>query len=409
MNKETERCCRICGQWFCCANCKDKHAIKEHKIAENCDICIYGQIGSKRISEKLIEHVKTHHLPLRCLYCKILFTAIEDLRIQHMCIKSDEKDSTKNYESPPTSLFQKNTPYSSMKFFSNINNVNYLTSTPIQTYGNVEIHKMPGTITPVGYGTGISEKSLINSNKCNFTAIPWEQSSSIKGHFKDKKQTVASITTPKITSQHSLTTWKTALTEEFRANPKHIFTDVVSPSLSAIENSSVTDELYKTTEDCTSSAATNNVNHDGLSNVSADQECKSPFLLENIAEESFVYNDNNQDPDMDSPNTQEKATSISVHSSDQASGSMWFTMSTAWKKAWKGLLQNYKGEELTKSKRKIKRSHDDDLEGQPVKRIRIANISCRENIHEVPILRYVTDTKLNIKKTVVFYDKATQT
>ncbi|XP_031336680.1 uncharacterized protein LOC116166024 isoform X2 [Photinus pyralis] len=93
---------------------------------------------------------------------------------------------------------------------------------------------------------------------------------------------------------------------------------------------------------------------------------------------------------------------------EQENKGLWSSVTKAWKTMLTGLSitsTEAQNEEVEEKNMKRIRSEDSLLNGPPEKRVKIGDIKCRKTIHSVPTFRYVTYTK----KTVLYYDKATQT
>lgn len=142
--------CRLCKKVFCCVNCRKKHEASVHRANPDCDICFYGKIVLKNLSDDLLEHIKIKHWPLHCTICKRMFESVDELIAPNLCSMSKksvpdassktpvrshiviETTNDSNFESPPVMYpFGDNVNKNIIISVTN-NIISLTTSTPMQ-------------------------------------------------------------------------------------------------------------------------------------------------------------------------------------------------------------------------------------------------------------------------------------
>ncbi|XP_044257626.1 uncharacterized protein LOC123006844 isoform X2 [Tribolium madens] len=85
MNRFEDNNCRLCSKIFCCVNCRMSHEENYHNVNPKCEICIYGRATVKNASISLLNHIKAAHWPLHCVFCKKVFTSLDELVPHDKC------------------------------------------------------------------------------------------------------------------------------------------------------------------------------------------------------------------------------------------------------------------------------------------------------------------------------------
>ncbi|KAJ8923747.1 hypothetical protein NQ315_010328 [Exocentrus adspersus] len=184
-NSFKENNCRVCKKVFCCKNCREQHELCVHKVYADCGICLYGKAVVRDPAEHLVNHLKTDHWPLHCLFCKHIFGSLEEIVQQTKCpvgyknkdlerspYTSVQSGISENYESPP--YFPKGLQVNAnANMFSNL-----ATSTPLQKDENNLSEKCTQeNSTPVDYSDINKEKQYFNEGtsmkrKVTFSETP---------------------------------------------------------------------------------------------------------------------------------------------------------------------------------------------------------------------------------------------
>lgn len=139
--------CRLCKSYFCCQKCRFRHEEDEHGVSVNCDICNYGKINSASLSNKdIFAHIALAHLPLHCLYCKVVF---EDLKeIVHKCPGLLQSVEKQNVFKMPKDLSDQKTPKESVNTNDTKNTMQTPAATPIRIILTESPYESPPVMFP---------------------------------------------------------------------------------------------------------------------------------------------------------------------------------------------------------------------------------------------------------------------
>ncbi|XP_060515899.1 uncharacterized protein LOC132695583 isoform X2 [Cylas formicarius] len=94
MPRFDENNCRLCRKVFCCVRCRKKHEKAVHDVNPDCEICVYGCLILKNKDQSIIEHLKSKHWPLYCIYCKEVFNLTEELLQHNICPASQYSENS---------------------------------------------------------------------------------------------------------------------------------------------------------------------------------------------------------------------------------------------------------------------------------------------------------------------------
>ncbi|CAH1965037.1 unnamed protein product [Acanthoscelides obtectus] len=251
--------CRVCMRTFCCTSCRERHETSKHSFFAECDICKYGQIIiSPTLSEKLLDHLKTIHFPLRCELCTKTFDTIDELFLYIKCTEANKvlskNNDGKNPKTPTQTSYEANydsPPLANILMGKNGNkNINLLvhlaTSTPMHHGGGTEKVKEI-IITPVESTENTKNSILKNPNsRCNysskrvtFSGTPFIESS----HRKPKNMVMTETTTGMMVSPSTFHTAKIEQTTSI-----HSSSDVKTSEIKNEENEPSQDPI-KTNEE----------------------------------------------------------------------------------------------------------------------------------------------------------------
>ncbi|XP_015833668.1 uncharacterized protein LOC100141915 isoform X2 [Tribolium castaneum] len=220
--------CRLCSKTFCCPNCRILHEEKFHNVNPECEICVYGRASLKNASVSLLNHIKTAHWPLHCVFCKKLFTSFDDLLSHDKCpFKLETLKMETTPKTPVTSLTETEKPSPEVTPFYKATE-----------HGALKTRTMGATSTP-----------LIHKDSDKSDKITPINQSEIIYHKSSLKLTGSSNFSDSKKSDRRVTFSETPFVSEMCKKPKYLpLPKQITNENSNVSNDDSTDELelYKT-------------------------------------------------------------------------------------------------------------------------------------------------------------------
>ncbi|XP_018333485.1 uncharacterized protein LOC108742690 [Agrilus planipennis] len=172
--------CRICVKVFCCENCREKHEVSFHNVNPVCEICLHGKVYSKKVTGRLLHHIKDKHLPLSCVFCKKLFENLTETEFHSKCLRITNNRLEMNPVTPinrqsPLKIqtpYQKSIIMASNAYFAVTNTtVHPTTSTPLQNMRseNNILEKISSDLTP------LDNRERENANTSRITPVTTDE------------------------------------------------------------------------------------------------------------------------------------------------------------------------------------------------------------------------------------------
>ncbi|KAH1023039.1 hypothetical protein HUJ04_012321 [Dendroctonus ponderosae] len=247
MNRFIENYCRLCPKAFCCKNCRCKHETDYHSVISQCDICIYGTFVFENIDENILQHIKETHLPLNCLYCKRVFSCIEEI-IQHKkCPVHYKSDSPKTpLFKPPEILISADDQDSPiLQELQRNQALNFIfklaTSTPMQNTETENFHKSKDDAITPSERFQISNKSIIKKTQ---TLRKSDESSKRRVTFSETTGTTHSIEYNSHETEQTYSSKNPHILEDESANTRSLSTpDMAIKAIPADEFYSAKSEI----------------------------------------------------------------------------------------------------------------------------------------------------------------------
>ncbi|KAJ3639820.1 hypothetical protein Zmor_003156 [Zophobas morio] len=393
--------CRLCHKTFCCEKCRAHHEEDFHNVNPECELCIYGRTTIKEASVSLLSHIKSAHWPLHCVFCKKVFSSLDELVPHDKCpLKVEKMCGTP--KTPVTPVADKEEPSPEITPF-------------YKTTKNGTHQNGPTSIAMAASSTPLFHKEEINTKQ---KITPDNQSLNI--HKSNLKLTGSSNLSDSKRSDRRVTFSETPSFSDCPKKPKCFslpkqIEDKLEDEIEASADdsyASVEEEIFKTAPTSTKLEEKENINNELI----AFDKSKIDRTLWESALTTVEFSGSNVADSFDRSNKINVSLQINVFNSDNGSSlnakspenapllnkptNIWSSVTNIVKSVVSNISMTAQSSFTSAS---TKRPQPDELEAPTVKRMKLTELKCRRPI------RAISPTYMIRLAKPQFVDKATQT